>query len=153
MTQLLRPRVIATACCAAMLLLAGLGVSPVGATQSPVKCDATPKYHCSWIYYHIGGDYTVDDRQWQGAIDGGAWRWRLNYANDYSWNGSSWVYAGGFGATGWQSNVQLSGSTVWAGGSPRALSGGGLVEMQHGFEECAGSCYSWADAPDYHYLT
>lgn len=149
-----RLHVFATAICAALLLFAGLGVPRAGATQSPVKCDQSgPKYHCSWIFYNITGTYNVEDRQWQGAIDDGAKRWRLNYAYDYSWNGYSWEYAGGFGATGWLSNVQLSGSTVWAGGSPISLPGGGVVQMRHGFEECTTYCYPWADPPDYHWLT
>lgn len=130
------------------------------AAQSPLQCDSVPKYWCTSIIYSISGNtYTVQERDWQGATDGGAERWRLEFANDYQGQyGQSWTLTSAFGPTAWRADQYLG--TWWCGCFSNAMSGGAMVEMQLGYEECApaypggpNQCNPWYSSLMYLYAT
>lgn len=149
-----RLRITATAFLAALLLSVASGAPIAEANQySPVKCDPTPKYHCSYIDYDIsGGYYIVHARVWQGAIDGGARRWQLLYAIDYRWNGSSWEASQYWGETAWLTNLYLG--SWYAYNGDNWMTGGAAVVMKFRHEECySGGCYFWSDPADDHPLS
>ena len=155
MKPTLRLRMVGLALLAALLLFAVPGVSTVGANRySPQKCDPDRKYHCTYIDYDVyqGATtwYVTHARVWQGAVDGGAERWQLLFANDYYWNGSSWVLSQHHGETAWRTNYYMG--DWWAYNGDNWMTGGGIVGMQHRFYTCVPYCRHWADAVDWHGL-
>lgn len=129
----------------------------VGAYTVAENPQCPSKYTCHYIIYDVSPPtYTTLGRYYQGsrgcnAGSCGAQRWQLYYANDYYWNGSSWVFSYAAGESGWYTNGTFDGYHL-AGGT-NAMNGGGLVQMQNQFYECTTSCYYWVDSNTNHYLT
>lgn len=124
------------------------------ATTTAAQCDSVPKYYCTYISYSVNGSVrNVNARYWKGAIDGGAYHWRLDYAIDYYWNGSS--YSRGYDATGpssYQTNVYLGSYTCGSCVSYGYTTSGIMVAMLIRFDECVNNvCNTWYGGPMYHY--
>lgn len=156
MKQTLRLAVSAAMFGAVLFLFAAPGVPSVQANiYSPEQCDIDRKYHCTYIDYDIypGATtwYVTHARLWQGATDGGAERWQLLFADDYYWNGSSWVLSQHRGETAWLTNYFMG--DWWSYNGDNWMTGGGVVGMQHQFYTCNPSpCRYWSDPVNWHYL-
>ena len=103
-------------------------------TYTSWQCDSNspPKYACARIYYTIYYDtyaqqniYRVDGRDFQGATDGGAQKWRNQYFRDYRWTGSQWsaVTNCQFGPDAWHTNFSLG--TIYVYATDCGMTGGG----------------------------
>ena len=130
------------------------------AAYTPNQCDATPKYWCTSIEYSISGStYTVHQRMWQGAVDGGAKKWRLLYADDYYGQYQQpWTLDRQYGPTAWLSNQFLGSWYCGCGDNP--LPGGAMVKMRLEYEECVpvypggpNECRPWYSDIMRHYAT
>lgn len=120
--------------------------APAGATNTAGQCDSVPKYYCTYINYTSATYITINARYWEGAIDGGAYRWRLDYAIDYWWDVGSSSWQRGYDATGpsaYRTNVQFDGFTCGGCVSYGYNTPAVRVDMLIRFDECAPSCYAW----------
>lgn len=137
---------------AILLSLVVVGASLLGAgiakafTQTPWTCDGVPKYYCATIEYDNYGSYaSVLDRWWKGARDGGAQRWQLYWLQDWSWDGSRWVFQRNFGQSGWNSNIDLS-TAPWYSHQGYTITQPALINYKLRYYECDHmglNCYYW----------
>lgn len=132
------------------------GTGHASAETTTQQCDLTPKYYCTFIYFEKGYNVTVSDRYWQGAIDGGADEWRLDYAIDYWWNSSGSYWQRGYdgtGPSGWRYNVYFDGWTCGNCIDAVYNTSAARVDMLIRFTECTSSCYPWYSNVMSHYAT
>lgn len=136
-----------------VVLLFVLGIQVALATQTPVVCD-TPfaKYGCSRVEYTAsGGGWEIQNRKWQGAIDGGADQWQAYWTKDWEYVNGSWVFREKFGPSSWRTNVTMSQWYQWANDNrPRITNT--LVWHKFRYQECAPDCYYWCSQIHEHRL-
>ena len=100
-----------------IVLLFVVGVQVALATKTPKRCDEPEKkYGCSIVEYRDNGQggWEIQNRQWQGAVNGGARQWQAFWTKDWEWNGSSWVFREKFGPSAWYDNIQMGTWRQWA---------------------------------------
>ncbi len=118
------------------------------ASQTADQCDATPKYWCTHVIYT---GTTLHERDFLGARDGGAQKWRLYYINDYYWNGSGWTWNSIYGPGAWHTNIAFDFWRCYCG--DEYLPNGGRVQMQLEYYECTDGCYTWKSSEMNHYFS
>lgn len=130
--------------------------SAVSAAETAQQCDATPKYWCTKVNYtRTSTVKTVNYRSWRGGRDGGAYKWRLDYAIDYRWNGSSYVTGySGTGPSAYQTNIPLAAYTCGSCVTQSYTTSSVLVQMLLKYWEDIGQGpYSWFSPVMNHYVT
>lgn len=123
------------------------------ALTTPQVCDSTPKYYCTYVWYDSNGSgWTIRDRYYKGARDGGAQYWQLYWVADWEWNGSQWVQTWYTGQGVWHNNVNFD---VWyTKTQDHTVTANAAVNGQHRYEEYTDKTgwYYWCSQRWTHYL-
>lgn len=136
------------------VLLSWAGVAYANTTTTICDQNSPAKYWCSRVQYTSRtGGWTITDREYKGAIDGGAQKWQLYWVKDWQWNGSSWDYLGGWGSQPWHTNVNFDG--WWTISTDRDVSTQSAVTGQHHYQEYTPDAgwYYWCSEKWEHYLS
>ncbi|NJN92700.1 MAG: hypothetical protein HC875_00750 [Anaerolineales bacterium] len=136
-----------------ILLFVVVGIQIVLANQTPKRCDEPErKYGCFLVEYTASGNgWEVQNRKWQGAIDGGAKRWQAYWTKDWEYVNNSWVFREKFGPSSWRTNISMSGLFQWSNDN-RIRIRNTLIWHKFRYEECAPDCYFWCSRIHEHHL-
>jgi hypothetical protein len=133
------------------ILLLLTTIIAVLATTTPQLCDPSSKYYCSKVVYtDQGNNVLITDRNWRGAIDGGADYWQVWYVKDWEWVSGAWQWRESWGPSSWRTNVTLSSWDSYSADRTRIKNS--CVTMKFRFQECAPDCYYWCSGRHEHYL-
>ena len=125
--------------------------SIASATTTPTLCD-TPfiKYHCSKVTYtQQGSNVLITDRNFKGAIDGGAQRWQIYYTKDWERISGNWVFRENWGPGSWRTDVTFSPWFGWPNDN-RTRINDSAVTFKFRFQECIPGCYYWCSPLEQH---
>lgn len=138
-----------------IMLALTVDVRSVLALATPVRCDSPfSKYGCTQVIYTIsGGQAQITDRNWQGAIDGGAKQWQMYWIKDFEYVNNAWVWRETWGQSGWRTDVNMSPWFNWANDNRTRGTSSVTVQFKHRYQETAnGSTYYWCSSIYEHYL-
>lgn len=133
-----------------LISLWGFTMPNVFATLTPTRCDSPfSKYGCTRVNWtDIGNNQvTINDRQWQGAIDGGAKKWQSFYIRDWQWVNGSMQLVESWGESGWRNDVLLSPWFSWSNDN-RTRIRDTYVQFTFRYEETTDHTYKWC-SPKY----